>query len=100
MAEGLQANLFIGIHVTDKLREQLDKCEPYNERFFKRNDPEYLQMTTSSEKSYIGKRLSKKADYEDLDNVVSNITSILKKICPDYYFDKNQFTIFTEISIG
>ncbi len=100
MTEGIRANIFIGMIVNERLQEALDKCEPYNERFFRRNDPDYLQMTTSSEKTLIGKRLTKSVELSEIDNIVSNIISILKKICPDSYFEKKDFSVFTEIAIG
>ncbi|MFC1809511.1 hypothetical protein ACFL3D_05270 [Candidatus Omnitrophota bacterium] len=100
MAEGIRANIFVGIIVNEKLQEALDKCEPYNERFFRRNDPDYLQMTTTGEYSLIGKRLEKSIKIAEIDDVVSNIISILKKICPEHYLEASNFSIFTEIAIG
>jgi hypothetical protein len=100
MSEGIRANVFIGMVVNERLQEALDKCEPYNERFFRRNDADYLQMTTAGDKNLIGKRLTRSIPLSEVDNIVSNILSILKKICPDYYFDKSEFGIFTEIAIG
>ncbi|MBN1493591.1 MAG: hypothetical protein JW938_05530 [Candidatus Omnitrophica bacterium] len=100
MTEGIRANIFIGMIINERLQEALDKCEPYNERFFRRNDPDYLQMTTTGDKSLIGKRLSRSVPLSEIDNIVNNIMSILKKICPDFYFDKNDVSVFTEIAIG
>jgi hypothetical protein len=100
MAEGIRANVFVGIVVNEKLQAALDKCDPYSERFFRRNDPDYLQMTTTGDKTIIGKRLDRSLPIVELENIISNIVSILKRICPDLYFEQNDFTIFTEIAIG
>ena len=100
MGSGMQANIFIGIVVTGRLQEVLDGSDSNKERFFRRNDPDYLQMTTSGEKSVIGKRLGEKVNLEDIDNIIRNIISILKIISPDQSFDQSQFSIFTEIAIG
>ncbi len=100
MPEGIRANVFIGMVINERLQEALDKCDPYNERFFRRNDPDYLQVTTAADKNIIGKRLARSVQLSEIDNIVSNVISILKKICPDYFFDKSEFGIFTEIAIG
>lgn len=100
MGEGIQANVFVGVVIEQKLQEALDACDPYNERFFRRKDPQYLMVSKSGEKNIIGKRLGRTVDVADLDNIVLNIISILKKICPDFSFSKEQFSVFTEISIG
>ena len=83
MGEGIQANVFIGIVINEKLQEMLDNCDPYNERFFRRKDPDYLQMTNSGDKKIIGKRLDKMVSITDIENIVANIMSILRKICPE-----------------
>lgn len=78
--------IFVGIKITDKLREQLDTCNASMKPFFAGNNPEHLQIVRVDEEEYIGKIIASGAALETLGNMRMNVKTMLQMICPKFTF--------------
>ncbi|RPI01426.1 MAG: hypothetical protein EHM72_06475 [Calditrichaeota bacterium] len=76
----------MGIKTSDKLRDELDSSKTSMKPFFKENNPEYLQIRQINDDEYIGKVVKSGASFEDLNNILMNVKTMLKMICPKFFF--------------
>lgn len=74
---------FLGLKITPKFQEGLDKCNSYNKFYFQANDPEFLQIITIDSNKYIGKVVEQGIEYKKVEDICRNIISIIHKLCPD-----------------
>jgi hypothetical protein len=77
---------FLGLKITSKLQDGLDKSSPNNKFYFKDNNPDFLQVVTIESDKYIGKVVEQGVEYKKIEDVCKNIISILNKLCPDITF--------------
>ncbi len=77
-------NIFVGIKVSEKLREQLDTSNASMKPFFAGNDPEFLQIVQVDEDEYIGKVIASGAAVDTLGNMRMNVKTMLQMICPKF----------------
>lgn len=89
----LQPKLFLGLKITPKLQERLDKCNPYNTFYFKDNNPELLQIVGIGADKYIGKVVEQGIEYEKIEDICRNIISIIHKLCPDIPISMNSIRL-------
>ena len=79
----MQAKPFLGLKITPKLQDGLDKCNPSNKFYFKDNDPALLQIVSMGVDNYIGKVVEQGFEYDKIEDICRNIISIIHKLCPD-----------------
>jgi hypothetical protein len=81
VAQGVK--LFIGLKVDQKLREQLEKCNEMDKRYFNSGDPQYLMFAEGAEGAqYIGRALEETVSTDEIDDIARNVVSILKRVAP------------------
>jgi len=78
--------IFVGIKTSERLRDQLDSSKASMKPFFKDNNPEYLQIMQIDDNEYIGKVIESGASLENLSNMLMNVKTMLKMICPKFSF--------------
>jgi hypothetical protein len=78
--------IFVGIKTGERLREQLDSSKKSMKPFFNENNPEYLQLLQIDGNEYIGKVIESGVSLEILSNVLMNVKTMLKMICPKFFF--------------
>lgn len=93
-----EVELFLGFPIDSSFATALSSIDPKIISIFIRNDRDYLQEITYQNNRYIGKFAGKLNDLSGLELLNSNIYSILKKIVPDYPFEKTQLELFPAIS--
>ncbi len=76
--------IFVGIKISEKLRDQLDTSNASMKQFFAGNDPEHLQIAQVDEDEYIGKAIASGAAVETLSNMRMNVKTMLQMICPKF----------------
>lgn len=76
--------IFVGIKINTKLRESLDASLPSVRPFFENNDPAYLQVLKLDNDEYIGKIIESGTSLEILSNLLLNVKTMLKMICPTF----------------
>ncbi|KPJ59248.1 MAG: hypothetical protein AMJ42_02125 [Deltaproteobacteria bacterium DG_8] len=74
---------FLGLKITSKLQEGLDKCNSYNKFYFEKDNPEFLQIITIDSDKYIGRAVEQGIEYKKIEDIGRNIISIIHKLCPD-----------------
>jgi hypothetical protein len=74
---------FLGLKITPKLQEGLDKSIPYNKFYYKDNNPEFLQVVSVNADKYIGRMIDQGVEYRKIEDICRNIISIIHKLCPD-----------------
>ena len=74
---------FLGLKITPKFQEALDKCTPYNKFYYKDNNPEFLQVVSVDVDKYIGRTIDQGVEYKKIEDICRNIISIIHKLCPD-----------------
>lgn len=86
--------IFVGTKISEKLRDQLDSSNASVRQFFEDNNPEYLQTMRIDYDEYIGKVTQNGASLEHLSNMVMNVKTMLRMICPDFSFPDDAIKIF------
>jgi hypothetical protein len=76
--------IFVGVRVNDRLRDQLDASTASMKPFFAGNDPEYLQVMQIDSEEYIGKITANGTSLEALSNLLMNVKTMLQMICPKF----------------
>lgn len=76
--------IFVGMKINSTLREQLDASMSTVKPFFKNNDPAYLQVLELDTQECIGKIIESGTSLETLSNLLMNVKTMLKMICPTF----------------
>jgi len=76
--------IFVGITISTTLREQLDASMTSVKQFFENNDPAYLQVLELDTHECIGKVIENGTSLEILGNLLMNVKTMLKMICPTF----------------
>lgn len=77
--------LFVGIKIDGRMREQLERCPARDRVYFEATDGQYRYLAVlrgKAEDSYLGKLLPPGSPLGQLDDVLRNVWSILNRICP------------------
>jgi len=72
--------LFVGIKISPKLQNELDRPAPGAERYFNKSSPDYLDVLTKGDEKLIGRYLKDGFPAADMDNVSRNVCSIVSLI--------------------
>ncbi|MFQ5684193.1 MAG: hypothetical protein ACE5HC_13075 [Candidatus Binatia bacterium] len=86
--------LFVGIKISPKLQIELDHCAPGTERYFEKDNLEYLQIVTLGEAKFIGRFLKDGFPLCDIDNVGRNVCSIVKLITRGHRIEEDAVHIY------
>ncbi len=92
----IEKRLFVGIKITPKLQSELDHCAPGIERYFKENNPEYLQIVTVGEERLIGKFLKDGFLVNEIDDFGRNVSSIVKLITRGNRVGENSVRVYVD----
>jgi len=92
----LERKLFVGIKISPKLQNELDHCTRGTERYFRENNPEYLQVISMGNDKLIGKFLRDGFPVNDIDNVNRNVRSIISLVAPGYRIAEDSIRIYCE----
>jgi hypothetical protein len=76
--------IFVGIKVSDRLRDQLDSSQASMKSFFSEKNPEFLQVMQIDSDEYIGKITDSGTSLEVLSNMLLNVKTMLHMICPKF----------------
>lgn len=85
--------IFVGIKISERLRDQLDSSNASVKQFFEENNPEYLQVLHIDYDEYIGKVIESGTSLEDLSNMLMNVQTMLRMICPKFSFPDDAIKI-------
>ncbi len=85
--------IFVGMKINERLQEHLDASKPSMKSFYETNNPEFLQIMNIDHDDYIGKVIKSGSSIEIFSNILLNVKSMLKMICPRFIFADNTFTI-------
>ena len=96
----IEQYLIVGVKITPKLQQALDRCIPAYQIYFKENNPEYLQIHNVNGEQILGKMLKPGVNLETLEDYVRNVRSIIKKICPDVNISESEIKIYAQTLIG
>ena len=91
--------IFVGTKISEHLRNQLDSSNVSMKAFFRENDPEYLQVMQIDDDEYIGKVIESGTALENLSNMLMNVKTMLKMICPEFSLDDNAIKIMALTSM-
>ena len=86
--------IFVGIKISGRLQDQLDASDASVKQFFEENNPEYLQRMHIDYDEFIGKVTENGASLENLSNMLMNVKSMLRMICPKFSFPDNALKVF------
>lgn len=86
--------IFVGIKVSDRLRDQLDLSKASMKPFFDEKNPEFLQVMQIDADEYIGKIIASGASLEILSNMRLNVKTMLRMICPNFTLVDDTIRIF------
>lgn len=90
----IEASLFLGFICDPLFESGLEKATPYWVELLT-GGGDYLSKVTVSNVKYLGKFASSLVSLEELENLESNILSLLKRLVPDYPFRTNVPVLLT-----
>ena len=96
----IDKRLFVGIKISPKLQRELDNCNRGNERYFKEEKPESLQIVNLGEERLIGRFLRDGFPVSDIDNVSRNVRSIVTLITPGFRIPEDSVRIYANSTVG
>ena len=85
--------IFVGMKISDKLRDELDATKESMKPFFNDNNSRYLQIRYIDSDEYIGKVIDSGVSFEILNNLRMNLKTMLNMICPKFVFADSAITI-------
>lgn len=88
------ALIFVGMKISDRLRDELDTTKASMKPFFRDHDPEYLQVLQIDNNDYIGKVTESGASFETLNNMHLNVKTMLKMIIPTFSIAEGAIKIY------
>ncbi len=86
--------IFVGIKINAKLRDLLDASNPSMKSFFDEDDPAFLKVLQFDADEYIGKVIASGTSLEILSNLLMNVKTMLKMICPTFTPSEGAIKIF------
>ena len=86
--------IFVGMKISDRLRDELDTTKASMKPFFRDHDPEYLQVLQIDNDDYIGKVTESGASFEKLNNMHLNVKTMLKMIIPTFSVAEDAIKIY------
>jgi hypothetical protein len=90
-----QHQLFFGFLIEADFSAKLQAIDPKIRDLFIQNDANYLQTATHNKKTYLGKFIGKKGELSQLEQLEANIFSLLKKLVPDFPYEKHSLILFS-----
>jgi hypothetical protein len=72
--------LFIGIKISRKLQEELDRAHPGSDRYLNKGSPDDLDVITKGEAKVIGRYLDNRFPTSNIESVSRKVCSIIKLI--------------------
>lgn len=85
--------IFVGMKISEKLQDQLDASNASVKEFFKGDASESLQVLRIDYEEYIGKSTESSASLENLSNMLMNVKTMLRMICPKFPFSDDAIKI-------
>ena len=87
--------LFVGLKISAALQNDLNNPAPGTERYFKGDDPDYLQIVSLGDEKFIGRYIKDGFPVTDIDNVSRNIRSILRLVTRGRSVEDNAVHIYS-----
>ncbi len=76
--------IFVDLKISDRLQDMLDSSSATAKQFFNENNPEYLRVMRIDYDEYIGKATESGTSLENLSNMLMNLKTLLRMICPKF----------------
>jgi hypothetical protein len=86
--------LFVGIKISTKLQNDLDRPAPGTEHYFNTDSADYLHVVTVGEQKLIGRYVKDGFPASDMDNVSRNVCSIVKLITRGHRIEEGSVHIY------
>jgi hypothetical protein len=87
--------IFVGMKISDRLRDELDTTKASMKPFFREHNPEYLQIIQIENNDFIGKVTESGASFEKLKNLHLNVKTMLKMIVPTFSVADDAIKIYS-----
>lgn len=89
-----ESKLFLGFPVHGEFAKKFHELDPEIIEIFIQADSAYLEKTTFKETLYLGKYVQDISNLQSLEQLESNVYSLLKKIVPGYPFEETPLLLF------
>lgn len=86
--------LFLGFPVEKGFSQALEGVDDKVKEAFIKGGEHYLTEVQSGKTKYLGRFIGAKCDLQKLHNVEDNIYSLLKRLTPDFPFNKTPLKLF------
>ena len=90
----LNLKLFLGFPINEVLAEEVAKLDPKVTQLFIGESDEYLRQVVYQDVMYWGKNIGEICDVDKLEQLESNIYSLLKKIVSGYSYSEMPLLLF------
>lgn len=92
-----EVKLFLGFPINSSFFLEYQGVDPRLLSIFINNENTYLQEVIHQQERYLGKYTGHLNDLNELDLLSANIYSILKKVIPNYPYEKHSLILFPSI---
>jgi len=86
--------LFFGCKVDSKMREALALAKPGDRKYFEGDGSEFLQICSAGNERWIGKTLKGGIHTGEVEDILRNLVSILRRISPEIRIATNAVKLF------
>ncbi len=86
--------LFFGCKIDSKMREALALAKPGDRKYFEGDGSEFLQICTAGDERWIGKTLKGGIHTGEVEDILRNVVSILRRISPEIRIASNAVKMF------
>jgi hypothetical protein len=95
----IDKRLFVGIKISAKLQRELDNCPRGVEHYFKKKDPESLEVVILGEEKLIGRFLQGGFPASEIENVSRNVRSIVTLITQGHRLAEDSVRIYADSDV-
>lgn len=89
-----ESRLFLGFPIQEEFQKKLQEIDPEILQIFICPQSDYLEQAAFKETVYLGRYVNDVTNLQSLDQLEANVYSLLKKIIPDYPFEKTPLLLF------
>jgi hypothetical protein len=90
-----QRQLFFGYKIDSKLRDALANATPATRNYFEDPESPFLRICTVGDEKWIGKVVNAGLGAQQVDDILRNVISILRRIAPNVRHTPSNVKIFS-----
>jgi len=92
----MQPSLFLAYPLSPEFQAALNQTNPNLLALFTQGRPDYLEYIDRNGQRYLGKWVGEISDMTTLDQLKTNVASLLTRLAPNYAFSSRDFILLAQ----